>query len=124
MNTMAFLGNFLTGVIAWLLCAIYSSKIAASKGRSAFTWFFLGLLFGPFAFFASIGAARVANSTSDRTHAHCPMCREMIRRDARICRYCGTHVVPTPYRPRSFFDGRSTQDTMGGRLAGNSALDR
>jgi len=36
------------GMILWLLFAIFSAMIASSKGRSSLSWFFIGLLFGPF----------------------------------------------------------------------------
>ena len=38
--------------VLWLLFAIFSAVIANSKHRNAIGWFFLGLLFGPFALFA------------------------------------------------------------------------
>lgn len=29
-----------------------------------------------------------------RTHVRCPDCRELVRKDARKCRHCGTRLIP------------------------------
>lgn len=34
------------------------------------------------------------NAPSPATHVKCPDCRELIFKDARICRYCGCKLVP------------------------------
>jgi len=39
-------------VAAALVCAAFTGWLASTKGREPFTWFFLGLLFGPIALFA------------------------------------------------------------------------
>lgn len=31
---------------------------------------------------------------SPRTHVRCPICRELVRRDASKCRYCGAELAP------------------------------
>ncbi len=28
------------------------------------------------------------------THVKCPDCRELVRRDARVCKHCGCRLVP------------------------------
>lgn len=32
---------------------------------------------------------------SPKTHVNCPDCRELVRKDARKCKHCGTALVPT-----------------------------
>lgn len=58
---------------------------------------FLGwtLLGWALAFAWSFGSARddPAGPTPE-THVKCPDCRELIRRDARKCRYCGCRLSP------------------------------
>jgi hypothetical protein len=36
--------------IGWLGCGIIAALIAMALNRSAFCWFFVGAIFGPFAF--------------------------------------------------------------------------
>lgn len=31
-----------------------------------------------------------------QTHVRCPDCRELVRKDARKCKHCGTHLIPQP----------------------------
>ena len=31
---------------------------------------------------------------SPRTHVRCPECKELVRKDARICKYCKTTLIP------------------------------
>lgn len=37
--------------------------------------------------------SRSARPTPD-THVICPACRELVRRDARLCRHCRTPLIP------------------------------
>lgn len=81
----------------WFICAIFSAAIASSKERSGFGWFILGFLFGPFALIA-VGLMpslkkEFATATPD-THVKCPDCRELVFKDARKCKHCGTGLVP------------------------------
>ncbi len=59
--TAAVLISFLVGYallwapIAWIGCALFSWFLAREKGYSGFTWFLLGLLFGPASLVATAG---------------------------------------------------------------------
>ena len=86
--------------LIWALCAIFSAAIASSKHRSSGGWFVLGFLFGPFALI-SVGLMPTLRSGSEaRTEPNqnelrkCPQCAEMIKREAKKCRYCGSEVEP------------------------------
>lgn len=37
-----------------------------------------------------------SEAPSPRTHVRCPICRELVRRDASKCRYCGAELAPQP----------------------------
>lgn len=82
----------------WFLCAIVSAVVASSKGRAAFGWFVLGCLISFFAIFLvavlPTVKARDPNAPSPDTHVRCPDCRELIYKDARKCKHCGTLLVP------------------------------
>ena len=41
-------------IFIWLGCGVLSAIVASNKNRSAFAWFALGFLFGPFGFVASL----------------------------------------------------------------------
>jgi len=85
--------------LIWMLCAIFSAVIASSKRRSSGGWFVLGFLFGPFALI-SVGLMPALReetkpATPNATDLRkCPQCAEMIKREAKKCRYCGSEIEP------------------------------
>jgi len=56
--------------------------IAISKGSKSITWFFIGVLFGPFALIAALII----------TGVECPYCKKKIHKDALICPYCNKEL--------------------------------
>jgi len=75
------------------LCAGFSSVIAKNKGRSEFGWGLSAFLIGPFALLVFFLPA-IANG---RTTKQCPQCSEIIKFNAKVCKYCGSQLEnPTP----------------------------
>lgn len=81
----------------WIGSAILTAIVAGRKGRSVLLWMVLG---GIFSLFALLVIACLP-STEDRpsgpspsTHVKCPDCRELVLKDARVCKHCSCKLVP------------------------------
>jgi hypothetical protein len=82
----------------WFVCALIAAAICEGKGLSAAAGFFLGLLLGP------IGVIIAALLSGDETVLEqralnsgqmrkCPHCAELVKWDAKVCRYCGRELT-------------------------------
>jgi RNA polymerase subunit RPABC4/transcription elongation factor Spt4 len=88
-------------LVIWGFFGILAATIAGGKGRSGFSWFILGLLLGPFALavacLPSLKPQFVAAAPAPAAGlVPCPECAELIQRQARKCRFCGSAVTPPP----------------------------
>lgn len=81
-------------VIAFI-CGGIAGTIASTKGRSQFGWFFLAFLIGPFVFLVAV-LPPIANG---KTTKKCPFCSEIIKYNARICKYCTSPLELLPPKP-------------------------
>lgn len=89
--------------IFWIGCAIATAVVASAKGRNAFGWLILGVLFG---LFALIVVAVISSNkpqpvvmaggevATPDTHVRCPECRELVRKDAKRCKHCQITLIP------------------------------
>ena len=78
-----------------LALGLIPAFIAHKKGRSFFGFWIYGapilIVALPHAILAKPDQARLeARMLSDGASRKCPQCAEIIKREARICRYCGT----------------------------------
>lgn len=84
-------------VIFWLVCAFFCSAIAVSKGRHGFGWFLLGLCFSIFALIAILIAPSLKTppgAPTPETHVRCPDCKELVLKEASVCKHCHCKLVP------------------------------
>ena len=75
--------------------AITASIIAYSKGRNSLGWFLAGLLIGPF----SLVVAALGPVAREGVFVRCGACGEIIRAEARLCRFCGRSATSEPESP-------------------------
>ncbi|HRO60256.1 MAG TPA: hypothetical protein PK177_13995 [Burkholderiaceae bacterium] len=90
-------------LLFWFIGAIIVGAAAAGRGRGGFAWFLLALLISPLlALVAVLVLPRIEDepatepdaSGTTPIHTRCPDCREIVRRDARKCKHCGSALVP------------------------------
>lgn len=102
-------------LLGWIAFSILASWIASTKNRSAGAVLALSLVLSPL-----IGiivalvierrpteaeqAALEANKISPATHVRCPDCKELVRRDAVVCKHCHAKLTPQPYEPVPIVD--------------------
>jgi hypothetical protein len=87
--------------VFWLVMAGVVALIANSKGKSGFAWFCYGFLIWPIALVHVLVAApdqrAVETASIERGDTRkCPECAELIKREARRCRYCSAQIEAAP----------------------------
>jgi hypothetical protein len=93
--------------LIWVILSIVIGVGAGSRGRSGVGWFFLSLITSPLiagillALMPSLAQVQSAASSPAAPLSaeaddlrKCPECAELIKREARKCKHCGSQVEP------------------------------
>ena len=78
----------------WLVTFVFgivASVIANGKGRNSLGWYLTGMFLGPFALIVAF----LPPVERYGKFVKCPCCKEVIRQDADICRFCHNGIVRT-----------------------------
>lgn len=85
-------------VTFWLIGAVVVAVIAGSRGRSGLGWFVLSLLLSPLLGLILVAllpsALTPEGAPTPETHVKCPDCRELVLKEARVCKHCGCRLIP------------------------------
>lgn len=83
--------------LLWIVFSVAVALWAARRGRSTLGWLFAALALSPLAAAALLAVLpdRSEASPTPATHVVCPDCRELVRKEARVCKHCGARLVPT-----------------------------
>lgn len=87
-------------IIIWFILSLLVSLYASSKkGRSGFVFFIISILLSPIIGFimALIISPNIdvieGNILKKGMHKKCPQCAELVKKEASICKYCGSDIT-------------------------------
>lgn len=86
-------------LIIWLAFGIAGAAVLSNKGRSGCGGFALGFLLGPIGLVIALVMSHdhrelEKQALQSGANRKCPQCAELIKVEARKCRYCGTELPP------------------------------
>lgn len=107
--------------IAWFLFACVVGFAAAQKGRSGALWFLFALVLSPLivGLFLLVAPSlkdrdieRARNTGVAGDYRKCPECAEVVRREARKCKHCGSALEPAAAHDPWYAAGKTAGQAM------------
>lgn len=96
----------MTYLIIWVIFGIITAMIGSSKGRSGCSYFLLGVLLGPLGIILALVTktdhqAVERDRISTGLERKCPMCAELVKAEAVLCKHCGSELpkIEKPVSP-------------------------
>ena len=87
---------FFVTLIAAILLGLIPANIADKKGKNFATWWLFGaalfIVALPMALLAEPEPAALAQQRRKEGLVKCPFCAEYIKKEAKVCRYCGRDI--------------------------------
>lgn len=80
-------------VIIWVVLGFVTAKIAESKGRPFGTWLIYGFVCFPLAIlYLAVSKPSDETLVDSGEYRKCPFCAEVVRSEAKVCRYCNKEL--------------------------------
>ncbi len=92
-------------IFIWVLFGIVTAIVFQNKGLGGCAGFLLGFLLGPFGLIIALVMSpnqqqMESNAVANGEMRKCPDCAEIIRAEARKCRFCGSIFVDETAPPQ------------------------
>jgi Na+/H+-dicarboxylate symporter len=88
--------DFVLALFFYILFSVAVMILASNRGRSGFFWFVISLFISTLlAIIFLLVIKRIdPNAPSPATHVKCPDCKELVLKEANVCKHCGCKLIP------------------------------
>lgn len=86
-------------ILIWIICGVIAAAIGSSNGENGCSWFGIGIILGPLGVILSFFAKGKEQKEREKAkkgyssiYKVCPMCAEIIKKEAIVCKHCGSNL--------------------------------